>query len=82
MSIEFSKVIEISCDNCNRKKTYWYEVSTSVKIITASVRHIEGWMIGRKKCLCPRCKKEAKMRILRAFSVVDSFNPEEEEGSE
>ena len=60
MMMEFSKVIEITCDKCGRKEMYWYEVSASVKTIVASVRYIEGWSIGRKRCLCPRCKKEAK----------------------
>ena len=58
MMMEFSKVIEIACDKCNRREVYCYEVSASVKTIIASVRHIEGWSIGRKRCLCPRCKKE------------------------
>lgn len=60
MMMEFSKVIEIACDKCSRRETYWYEVSASVKTIIASVRHIEGWSIGRKRCLCPRCKKEER----------------------
>lgn len=60
MMMEFSKVIEIACDKCGRRETYWYEVSASVKTITASVRYIEGWSIGRKRCLCPRCKKEER----------------------
>ena len=60
MMMEFSKVIEIACDKCGRRETYWYEVSASVKTITASVRYIEGWSIGRKRCLCPGCKKEAR----------------------
>ena len=60
MMMEFSKVIEIACDKCGRKEMYWYEVSASVKTIVASVRYIEGWSIGRKRCLCPKCKKEAR----------------------
>lgn len=60
MMMEFSKVIEIACDKCGRREMYWYEVSASVKTITTSVRYIEGWSIGRKRCLCPKCKKEAR----------------------
>lgn len=61
MMMEFSKVIEIACDKCGRREMYWYEVSASVKTITASVRCIEGWLIGRKRCLCPKCKKEERV---------------------
>ena len=61
MMMEFSKVIEIACDKCGRKEMYWYEVSASVKTIVTSVRYIKGWSIGRKRCLCPKCKKEARV---------------------
>ena len=59
MMMEFSKVIEVTCDRCNKTQMYWYEVSASVKSIITNIRHAEGWSIGRKRCLCPRCKKEA-----------------------
>ena len=58
MPKDFSKVIEIRCDECGRSETFWYDLKASRRSIIENVRHMEGWSIGRKRCVCPKCRQD------------------------